>query len=136
MKQGEARSSTTLACAIDQIREHLPSVVPWIDGLVNARDFTRLINQDADALGIASRRIGAGAVCESEGPLGVAQQRKIKIVLLGESVVLLNAIEAGAKNRNVVLIESGFLIAEPATFDRSARGIGLGVEPEQNFLAA
>lgn len=111
-------------------------MVPRIDGLVNACDFTRLINQDADALGIASLGIGAGAVCESEGPLGVAQQRKIEIVLRGESVVLLNAVEAGAKNRDVVLIEIGFLIAEPATFDRSARRIGLGVEPQQDLLAA
>ena len=34
-----------------------------------------------------------------------------------------------------MLFEIGVLVAEPATFGRSTRGIGLGIKPQQHFAA-
>jgi len=110
-------------------------MITRIDAVVTPRDFARFIDQDADALGIASLRVDAGTVRDAERPLGITQQGKIEIILSGESRVLLDATEAGAEDSNVLLVEVGLLIAEPATFHRSARSVCLGIEPKQNFLS-
>jgi hypothetical protein len=49
---------------------------------------------------------------------------------------LFDVIEADAEDLNIVLVEVANLVAEPATFDRSAGSIGLGIEPEDNFAPA
>jgi hypothetical protein len=36
----------------------------------------------------------------------------------------------------MLTFEIAVVVAEPATFDRSARGVGLGVKPQQHFAAA
>ena len=96
---------------------------------INARDFTCFINQNADALGVARLRIVASAIRETEGSRGVAKQRDVEVIFLGERGVLIDAVETGAHHGDVLLIKVGFLIAEPATLNRSPGGVGRWIEP-------
>jgi len=95
-----------------------------------------LIDQIADAIGVSGLGIGAGAVREAEPAIDIAQQFVGEIEFLGECRVRIDTVEAYAENHDAILLEIGMVVAEPATFDRSARGIGLGVEPEQHLAAA
>jgi hypothetical protein len=49
---------------------------------------------------------------------------------------LLDGVEAGADNLNVLLVEEFFLVAEPATFSGSSGGVSLGKEPQKHFVTA
>jgi hypothetical protein len=111
-------------------------VLPGIHLRVCPRDLALLVDQIADAIGVAGFRIIAGAIRDADLTVGVAQQREGKVEFLGEGGIVLNRVEAGAQNDGVEGVEIGLLIAEPATFNRSTRGIGFRVEPEQHLLAA
>jgi hypothetical protein len=82
-------------------------------------------------LGRARRAIG-----DADFAVGVAQQRKWKLVLLGELRAVLDFIEAGAEDldvlRLIVLVE----VPEPGTLGRSTWGVCFRKKPQQNFLAA
>ena len=83
-----------------------------------------------------SARVIGGAVGDADLLVGVAQEREVEVVLLGELLVRLERVEADAVDLNVVLAELLGSITEPLSFDRSTRGIGHRVEPQQNALAA
>ncbi len=87
---------------------------------VGRRDLALLINQVADAAGVTGFDVAAGAVSQSHLAFGIAEQFEREIELFGEGGVL---------------FEIGIEVTEPATFGRSTRGIGFGVEPKQNFAA-
>jgi hypothetical protein len=73
----------------------------------------------------------AGAVRLQRAP-GVAQQPERQAVLLRERLVLLDGVEARAEDDRAVLLEVAGSITEPVALDRSTRGVGLGVEPQQH----
>jgi hypothetical protein len=104
--------------------------------VIDPRKLAVLIDQETHAARKSRLAIGTGAVRHSHAPVGIAKQRKRKVVFLGKVGILLDVIEADAEDLNVVLVEVANLIAEPATLDRSAGGIGLGIEPEDNFAPA
>ena len=54
---------------------------------------------------------------------------------LGEGAVRIGRIEAGAKDDSIAGIEIADSITESVAFDRSTRGIGRGIPPEQDVLA-
>lgn len=95
-----------------------------------------LVDQVADPARAFGVGIVAGAVRHTRDALGVAQQRKRKIEFFGERRVVLDAIEARAEDDDIVGDEVLILIAEPATLGGSAGGIGPGIKPQQDFLAA
>src|SRR5215467_15747557 len=80
-------------------------------------------------------RTDIGAVGGADGPVGVADQRKVEVELLGELLVVSRAVEGGAQNDGLLAVVVGFEVAEPATLGRSARSVGLRVEPEHHRLA-
>jgi len=104
----------------------------WIGG----GDLALLVDQVADAARVAGFGVGAGPVCKTELAVNVTQQFEWKIEFLREGGVGLDAVEADAQDHDIMLFEIGILVAEPAAFDRSARGVGLGIEPEQYFMTA
>jgi hypothetical protein len=78
-------------------------------------------------------RIG-GAVGDPDLPIDVAEQGKRIFELPGEVGVFLDGVERDAPDLRVLLLELGVEVAEPATLDRSAGGVGLGVEPQHDGL--
>ena len=48
---------------------------------------------------------------------------------------MFDRVEADAQDDDIVFLEIGVLVTEPATFGRSTRGVGLGIEPQQDFVA-
>ena len=122
--------------SLHRIGQHLLRMLARIHLRVCGFDFPMLIDQIADATGVPGLGIRARAVGETELAIGVAQQFVGKIEFLGECGVGVNSIEAHAQNHNAVFFEIGIIVAEPATFNRSSRRIGLGIEPQQNFTAA
>ena len=77
-----------------------------------------------------------GAVGEADLAVGVAEQRVGEVELGREAGVLVGRVEADAEDlgvlRGVLIVE----VPEPGTLDRSARGVGLRIEPEHDLLAA
>jgi hypothetical protein len=81
------------------------------------------------------RGVVARAVGEPELSPGVAQQGIGELELLGERGVLLDSVEGDPENGGILRLEGVGVVAEPATLDRSARCVGLGIEPEDQVLA-
>lgn len=124
------RYLSRLTLHADRISQHLGRVRTWIHLIVGACNRTVLTDEIADALGRRCPRVIAGAVRKPYGSVRVAQQRKGKGKLLGESGILLNRVEARPDDRDIQAVEVVFLIAEPATLGRSTRGVGFRVKPE------
>jgi hypothetical protein len=120
----------------EHVSQYLCRMVARIYPVVDSRDIAVLVNQNTDPAGVTRLFIGTRAICDSHAAIGIAQQWKGKIVLLGERSILFNVVKADAKDLDIILIEVADLIAEPATLDRSARGIGLRIEPENNLASA
>jgi hypothetical protein len=120
----------------EDVGEHLGRMVARIDLVVDARDVAVLVDQNTDAAGVACLIIGTRAVCDSHAVIGIAEQWEGKLVLIGELGIPFNVVEADTQDLDIILIEIGDLIAEPATLDRSAGGIGLRIEPQNNLAAA
>jgi len=78
----------------------------------------------------------ARAVGEAELTAGVAQQRKRKAEFLCEGGIRRSVIEARSKDRDLLLLELSGPVPEPFAFDRSARSIGLRIEPEEDLPTA
>ena len=82
------------------------------------------------------RRIFGCSVGQSDLPIGIAEQGEFEVELFGERLVLRCRVEADSQDLAVLLLELVGEIAEPATLGRSAGGVGLRIEPEQDVLSA
>ena len=111
-------------------------MIARINLVIDTRDFARFVDQDTDSLRIPRLHVVARAIGEPERSLGVAQDRKVVVVLLREGGVLFNGVEARPQHRDIVLVEVGLMVAEPATLDRSARCVGLRIKPDQDLSVA
>jgi len=80
-------------------------------------------------------RIG-GAVGDADLPLRVADQREREVELFREALVLFPRVEADAEDLGVLCLVLLDEVPEPGTLDRSARGVGLRIEPEDDLFAA
>ena len=81
------------------------------------------VDENAHAIWPGRPGILASAVCECDGSVDVAEQRKLEAVFLRERGVRFHAVEAGAEDLDVVFIVVALMVAEPATFGGSARGV-------------
>ncbi|HEX8953987.1 MAG TPA: hypothetical protein VF945_19160 [Polyangia bacterium] len=119
-----------------ELLQRLFGVLGRLDLAVGALD----LPVGADEVRDARRRLRAGVVRRAVGDadllVGVAQERKVEAVLLRELPIRFDRIEADAEDLNVVLAELLGSITEPLAFDRSTRGVGHRVEPQQHALAA
>jgi hypothetical protein len=105
------------------------------DFWIGRRDLALLVDQVADAAGVTGFGVSAGAIGETNFALGVAQQFETEVELFGECRVLFDGIETDTENRDVIFLEIGIEVTEPATFGRSTRGVGFRIEPEQDLAA-
>jgi hypothetical protein len=95
-----------------------------------------LVDDVGDAARVLVFRAVARAVGEADLALGVADQRERKVELLREALVFFRGIEADADDLRVLLLVLANEVPEPGTLDGSAGGVGLGIEPEDDALAA
>jgi hypothetical protein len=119
----------------EHVRKDLRRMIARIHLVIDPRKLAVLIDQETHAARISRLAIRTGAVRHSHAPVGIAKQRKRKVVFLGKVGILLDVIEADAEDLNIVLVEVANLIAEPASLGRSAGGISLGIEPEDDFAS-
>ena len=68
--------------------------------------------------------------------VGVGQQREWEVIVVGKSLLCFGRIRGDAKQHRAGLLNLTVCVAEPASFQRSARGVGAGIEEENHGLAA
>ena len=78
--------------------------------------------------------IGVGAVGRADLPIGVANQREVEAVLVGERLVLGGGIEGDAEDDGSLLVVLRLKVAKPATLRRSPLCVGLRKEPQDDGL--
>jgi hypothetical protein len=118
------------------VGQYLRRMVARVDFVVNAGNLSGLVDEETDAICVTRIGIVARTVGHPKRAIGVAQQRKVEIVFLRERGVVLDAVKARPQHHDSIVLEIFLLSAEPAAFDRSARGVSFGVKPQQNFAAA
>ena len=92
-------------------------------------------NQVADPLGVRCALVVASSIGQTDRSVGIAKKREVEAELIHKRPVLIHRVEAHAEDVDVLVVELLVVVAEPATFARSPRGVGLGVEPEDDVLA-
>src|SRR5207244_10005487 len=88
-----------------------------------------------DALRVLIGRTRGRAVGHADLALGVAQKREREVELLRELRVGLLVVEGDAEDFRVLLLVLRGEVPEPGTLGRSARGVGLRIEPEDDLAA-
>jgi hypothetical protein len=111
-------------------------VIARTHAIIETSNLAGFVDQHTHTFRVAIRRTPAGAASQPELATGIAYQGKTQGKFLRESRILLNRVETRADYRDIQPVEVGFLVAEPATFERSAGGIGLGIEPNQHLASA
>ena len=66
---------------------------------------------------------------------GIGEQRKIEIVLGFEGGLGFDGIGAHAEDGHTMIVEVFFCVTKLGRFDRSTRGVGFGVEEEEDAMA-
>ena len=113
---------------------HVSWVSFYVGLLVEVLNFPVWPNQYPNASGVGGISTLASTISQAHGPLGVAKQRKIEGKLLGEVFIFLLGIKADAQNLCVFFLKFFVDVAEPATLDRSPRGVGFGIKPQNNVF--
>ena len=98
-------------------------------------DLPLFIDHVGDAPGVDVARGLGGAVGHADAAVGVAEEGEGELELLGEGLVLFLGVEADAEDLGVLGCVLLAEVPEPGTLARSTRGVGLRVEPEDDFLA-
>jgi len=99
-------------------------------------DAAVLVDDVGDPLRVfVFRRVG-GTVSDTDLAVGVTQQRKGEAEFLGEAGVGVDVVEAGAEDGGVLRFVLLDEVPEPGTLGRSARCIGLRIEPQDDLAAA
>ena len=95
------------------------------------------VDDDAYALCRASyASLFGGAVGEAHGPISVAEEWVFEVVFRTECGVVFAGVEAHAQDARVLGVVGALEVAEPATLNRSARGVSDRVEPEHEVAPA
>ena len=105
------------------------------DGVVSDGDIAIRANEDGDAAGPRRLFIFRRAIGDGRRAAFVAQQIIGKVELRTERGVIGHRVPAYAENDGVAVVEILDSITEPVAFDRSSRGIGFWIPPEQDVLA-
>jgi hypothetical protein len=99
-------------------------------------DLSLFVDQVGDSPGVSRLGVIARAVGEAEFAASIAKQWKRKAEFLCESAVGRSVIEARSEDLDLLFGELSGPVTEPFAFDRSARGVGLGIKPEEDLPAA
>jgi hypothetical protein len=79
--------------------------------------------------------VAPGAVSGDHFVAGVAEQRKIELVFVGEFFQRLHGVCAGSQDGDTEPVELRFGVTKLGRFDGSARGVGFGKEEEKDATA-
>lgn len=77
-----------------------------------------------------------GTIRLAHDMIGVAQQWKGQAGSGGEGVILFDRVKTGPENLHVALREGIIEVTEPVPLGRSSPGIGFGIKPQNDLLAA
>jgi hypothetical protein len=99
-------------------------------------DPSLFIDHVRDAARVLIGRTLARAVRQADLALGVADEWEGKVELLREPLVLFVRVEADADDLRVLRFVLFDEVPEPGTLNRSTGCVGLGIEPENDLLAA
>jgi hypothetical protein len=100
------------------------------------QDFAVLADHVGDAARVFILLALRRAVGEADLAVGVAEEGEGEVEFLGEVGVRGLVVEADTENLDILFFVFADEVAEPATLQRSAGGIGLRIEPEDHALAA
>lgn len=118
-----------------EVGKHLLGMARRVDLLIGDENVAVWTDQVGDSPGIAGIRGIRGSVSQTHGARRVAEKREGKGELAREGVVLFLRIETDTEDLAVAFVELTDSITEPVAFDRSARCVGFGVEPEKDVRA-
>ena len=107
---------------------------PRLDVRERMGDEAVLVDDVGDPVRVPRVRLVAGPVGKTDLAIHIAEQREEEIELLRECRVFLDRIEGAAQDLDASLLELRVEVAEPATFGRSTRCVGLRIEPEDDRL--
>jgi hypothetical protein len=102
--------------------------------VVGFEDFPLFVDEVTDTLGIAGLHVITRSVCEPYCTLRIAEKKKGELELLRERRILFDSIKTDSEDFHVLSAKVSNLVAEPTTLGGSARGVRLGIEPQQNFF--
>jgi hypothetical protein len=102
---------------------------------VGLGDLALLVDDVRDPLGVLVFRRRRGAVGQADLAVGVAEQREVELVLLGEAGVGGLVVEADAEDVGVLRRVLVVKVPEPGTLGRSAGCVGLRIEPQDDLPA-
>jgi hypothetical protein len=103
---------------------------------VRLGDAALLVDDVGDPLRVfVFRRVG-GTVGDTDLAVGVTQQREGEVEFLGEAGVGGDIVETGAEDGGVLRFVLVDEVPEPGTLGRSARCVGLRIEPQHDLPAA
>ena len=94
------------------------------------------VDQIRDALRVLVLRGLSGAVRETDLAFRVAEEGKREVELAREGVVVFGRVEADAEDLGIFCEVLRVEVPEPGTLARSARSVGLRIEPEHDLLSA
>ena len=107
-----------------------------VHGAVVELDAPLGVDDDAHAArGAAAPGLLRGAVGQAHGAVGVAEQGEFEGEAVPEAGVAGPGVEADPEDAGVFGVEVVLESAEPAALQRSARGGGAGIEPEDEVAA-
>ncbi len=99
------------------------------DRIVGPDDLSLFVDEVAEAFSVAGLDVVAGAIGKADRASGVTQKREGEAELLREGGILCHCIETHSEYFYLLGTKIGNLVAEPATFGGSTRGICFGVKP-------
>jgi hypothetical protein len=99
-------------------------------------DASFLVDHVGDALRVFVFRRTRGSIRDTDRAIGVAEQRKREAELFREAGVVGDIVETRAEDGRVLRFVLVDEVPEPGTLFRSARSIGLWIEPEHDLAAA
>jgi hypothetical protein len=95
-----------------------------------------LVDDVGDPFGVFVFRRFGGSVGDADLAVGVAEQGEGEVELVGKAGVGVDVVETGAEDGGVLRFVIVDEVPEPGTLGRSARGIGLRIEPQHDLTTA
>ena len=92
-------------------------------------------NDHPDTSGRLGGSVVASAIGHAHAAIDVAQQRKVEVELLAKCSVVRRRIATHTQDGSIDGVVIALEVAEPATLDGSARGIGNRVKPKHQGLS-
>lgn len=111
-------------------------MTPRADGVVGFENRALFVNKVTDTLGESSFHVVTRTVGETHCAVSIAEEKEGKTILLRERGILGNRVKADSEHFYIARAKLFDLVAEPAAFRCSARGVSFWIKPQQHFFSA